>query len=96
MSKTEPCESPVGTIEWAFIDGDGKEDMNGDKKYTIDVVVSPEQKDEFLAKIDAFWEANKPAGAKDYKSNGAAPIVTGKHQWYTSCHHSYLLCHHRQ
>ena len=63
-------ESPVGNLEWCFIDGDGKPDMQGNPKYQVDVVITPEQAEPFKAMVDEFWEENKPKGAKKPKSTG--------------------------
>jgi hypothetical protein len=69
----QPIESPVGTLEWCFIDGDGKPDLQGKPKYQVDVVLTPEQAEPFKAMVDAFWEEHKPKGAKEAKSTGVYP-----------------------
>ena len=61
-------DSPVGDFEWVFIDGEGKPDLQGIPKYSIDLVLTPEQAEPFIAKVNAFWESDKPKGAKDPKS----------------------------
>lgn len=66
-------DSPIGTLEWAYIDGEGKKDLQGNPKYSIDVVVTPEKAEEFKALIDKFWDENKPKGAKAPKSNSMYP-----------------------
>lgn len=66
-------DSPVGTFEWVFIDGDGKEDLQGNPKYQVDVVLTPEQAEPFKAMVDEYWETNKPKGAKAPKSTGIYP-----------------------
>jgi len=82
----ENVQSPIGTFEWVFIDGNGKEDLQGNSKFVANVVVDPDQVDEtttdaqaanakaFIASVEDFWEANKPAAAKgkfaNAKSNG--------------------------
>ena len=63
-------ESPVGNLEWCFIDGDGKPDLQGKPKYQVDVVLSPEQAEPFKAMVADFWKENKPKGAKEPKSTG--------------------------
>lgn len=62
--------SPVGELEWIFIDGTGKEDLQGNMKFTASVVLTPEQAEPFIAMADAFWEENKPKGAKTPKTCG--------------------------
>lgn len=66
-------ESPVGNLEWCFIDGDGKPDLQGTPKYQVDVVLTPEQAEPFKAMVADFWKENKPKGAKDPKSTGVYP-----------------------
>ena len=70
MSQVQAFESPVGTLEWVFIDDEGKEDLQGIPKYSVDVVLEPEQAAVVEDAINAFWEENKPKGAKDAKSLG--------------------------
>ena len=67
---TQPIESPVGTLEWCFIDGDGKPDLQGKPKYQVDVVLTPEQAVPFKAMVADFWKEHKPKGAKEPKSTG--------------------------
>jgi len=66
-------DSPVGNLEWVFIDGDGKEDLQGNPKYQVDVVLTPEQAEPFKAMVQEYWESNKPKGAKNAKSLGIYP-----------------------
>ena len=66
-------DSPVGTLEWVHIDGDGKPDLQGVPKYQADVVLTPEQAAPFKEMVEQFWNENKPKGAKDAKSLGIYP-----------------------
>ncbi len=66
-------DSPVGTLEWVHIDGEGKPDLQGVPKYQCDVVLTPEQAAPFREMVDAYWEENKPKGAKAAKSLGLYP-----------------------
>jgi len=66
-------DSPVGNLEWVFIDGEGKPDLQGIPKYSVDVVLAPEQAEPFKAMVAAYWEDNKPKGAKAAKSTGCYP-----------------------
>lgn len=63
---TEKIRSPKGIAEWVTITGEGKENMSGKMQYVANLV--GEQTDEaiaaFKAKIEAFWEENKPEGFK--------------------------------
>lgn len=66
-------DSPVGTLEWVVIDGEGKPDLNGVPKYQCDVVITPEQAKTFVPLVEEFWKENKPKGATDAKSLGIYP-----------------------
>ncbi len=65
--------SPIGELEWATIDGEGKDDLQGVKKYNITVVLDEAEATEFKAQADAFWEDNKPKGAGKPKTTGYYP-----------------------
>ena len=73
MSETKPIESPIGNLEWCFISGEGKPDMQGKPKYQVDVVITPELAEPFKAMVANFWDENKPKGAKAAKSTGVYP-----------------------
>lgn len=67
MAEVEKIVSPKGMLEWVFITGEGKPNMSGKMQYTANVVLDPKvhaEHAEFLKKIDAYWEANKPKGFK--------------------------------
>ena len=66
-------DSPVGDLEWVHIDGDGKPDLQGIPKYQCDVVLTPEVAEPFKARVNEYWEENKPKGAKAAKSLGIYP-----------------------
>lgn len=51
----------TGTLKWLFIDGEGKENLSGVKKFTAQVILSPEQAQPYIEQVNAFWEENKPA-----------------------------------
>lgn len=69
--------TPKGEIRWATINGAGKTDLNGRNIYTADVVVSAEEAAPMLEKLEAFWEENKPKGAKAPKSMGYKTLDDG-------------------
>lgn len=70
----EKVRSPKGVFEWVFIDGEGKENLSGNMKFTMNIVMEAEAAKPFTDQIDAFWEANKPPGfKKDPKSLGYKP-----------------------
>lgn len=62
--------TPVGKLQWVFIDGQGKTNLNGEQIYTVDVRISLEDHQDFIDSIDNFYEDNKPKGAKKAKSLG--------------------------
>lgn len=64
--------SPKGELRWVFITGEGKEDLNGNSRYSASVYFDAKNADlkTFQAKVEAFWEENKPKGAKKAKSLG--------------------------
>lgn len=69
---TQSLNSPKGELRWIFITGDGKEDLNGNPRYSASIYFKkddPEIK-AFQKTAEAFWEANKPKGAKKAKSIG--------------------------
>jgi len=70
MSETKGIDTPVGDFEWCFIDGEGKADLQGKPKFTVDVVLDPEKAKPFKAMVDEFWADNKPKGATKAKSMG--------------------------
>lgn len=70
----EKVRSPKGEFEWVFIDGEGKENLSGNMKYTMNIVMDAEAAKPFTDQIDAFWAENKPQGfKKDPKSLGYKP-----------------------
>lgn len=62
--------SPIGTLKWCYITGEGKENLQGQMQYTASVYVTPEEAAPFIEKLEAFWEDNKPKGAKNPKTLG--------------------------
>lgn len=62
----EKVRTPKGKAEWVTITGEGKENLSGKLQYVANLVGS--QSDEaimaFKAKIEKFWEENKPDGFK--------------------------------
>jgi hypothetical protein len=72
MAVTKKFTSPKGEIEWATIEGEGKENLSGVLQYVANSVISAD--DPVVAEIEAFWEENKPKGfRKERKSNGLYP-----------------------
>jgi hypothetical protein len=67
---TQAITSPVGELQWVFIDGEGREDLSGNKKYSTSLVLDAETAAPFIAKIQEFWEDFKPKGLGAPKSTG--------------------------
>ena len=62
----ENVQTPVGTLEWVFITGKGKKDLQDNDRF-VAAVVFPTDSDEckiLEEQIKEFWEENKPKGAK--------------------------------
>ena len=73
QTPTVKCTTPVGELNWVFITGKGKKDLNDNDKFSASVVLPPEEAKPFTDKVDAFWKENRPAGAKKAKSLGYYP-----------------------
>lgn len=52
--------TPVGDLEWVFITGKGKKDLNDNDRYVADVVMDKEKAQPFIDEIEAFWDEFKP------------------------------------
>ena len=65
-------QTPVGDLNWMFITGEGKEDLNGNPRYSASVYYDKDdaQLKAFIKKLEAFWEENKPKGSRKAKSMG--------------------------
>lgn len=72
---TQLLVTPVGPLAWVFINGSFKKDLNGNPRYSAEVHFHKDSEEykEVKAKVDAFWEENKPKGRK-LKSNGIRRI----------------------
>ena len=62
----EKFTTPKGNLKWAFVSGKGKEQDNGDFKYSVVVKVAETDPKavEAMKAIDAFWEENRPKASK--------------------------------
>lgn len=73
MANGEKTVTPKSDLVWIKITGEGEENMSGKMQYLASIVLDP-QNDEihkaYIAKIDAFWEANRPAEKRKAKSLG--------------------------
>lgn len=74
MSKriVKTINTPKGELAWVFITGEGKEDLNGNPRYSASVYFPKDSKEfaKYQADVMAFWEENKPKSAKKPKSIG--------------------------
>lgn len=70
MANPVKFTTPKGELRWVTITGTGKTDLNGRQIFSADVVVTPENAEGLVAEIEAYWEENKPKGAKAPKSTG--------------------------
>jgi len=66
MSEVQTAQTPIGDLEWVFITGKGKKDLNGNDRFVASVVLDTDSDacKEFKSSIEDYWEANKPKGAK--------------------------------
>ena len=68
---TQKIVTPLGELNWVFINGNTKQDLNGNDRYVASVYFhkdSPEFK-QVEKEVKTFWDEHKPKGAK-LKSNG--------------------------
>ena len=78
-------DTPIGNLEWVFITDKGREDLNGNPKFSVSVVIDPKQVDPattdkqaaaaaaFLKSVEEFWAANKPKGREAPDTTGIKP-----------------------
>jgi hypothetical protein len=67
-----------GQIDWAFISGQGKADLNGNMKYSVDITLDAEAAKPTIDAINQLWEDEKPKGAKAPKSLGFKETEDGR------------------
>jgi hypothetical protein len=69
MSKMS-FRTPKGEFRWAFINGQGRKNLNDQLEYSIDVAMPWEDAESTVKALEKFWEENKPKGSKAPKSMG--------------------------
>jgi|TARA_B110000977_G_scaffold79592_1_gene106872 hypothetical protein len=69
MSKIK-ITTPKGEFKWASVQGAGKKDLQGRDIFSVDIEMPYERAQPLVDEITAFWESDKPKGAKDPKSTG--------------------------
>lgn len=64
--------TPKGELQWVFITGDGKKDLNGNDRYQASLYFSEDDAGllNFRKEVEQFWEENKPKTARKAKSIG--------------------------
>lgn len=70
-------KSPKGELRYVFITGEGKEDLQGNNKYSANVVLDdriPEHA-AYMEEIRQFWAENKPKNIDEAKSLGIYPVT---------------------
>lgn len=69
---TKALNTPKGELNWVFITGEGKEDLNGNPRYSAAIYFEENSADlkKFQAEIMSYWEEHKPKTAKKPKSIG--------------------------
>ena len=72
MSEAVNFHTPVGELQWIFITGKGKKDLNDNDRFVASVVLDDDSDacQALKSDIDSFWNDNKPKGAKQPKSTG--------------------------
>lgn len=68
---TLKLNTPVSDLNWVFITGDGKEDLNGNPKYSASVYFDAEDDVKaFEEQVMEFWKEHKPKSARKPKAIG--------------------------
>lgn len=72
MSEAKQFKTPVGELQWVFITGKGKKDLNDNDRFTASVVLDTDSDagQAMIQEINDFWEEFKPKGVKNPKSLG--------------------------
>lgn len=77
MAKAKNFVTPKGELEWVFIDGEGRLDLNGKPRFSVSLKLKNDSKE--LAKIEAeiqeYWKENKPPKINKMKSNGIRSVL---------------------
>lgn len=76
MAITQKLTTPVGDLKWVFISGQGKKNLQNKDTFVAAVEYKKDSPEalKLRAEINAFWEANKPTGAKLPKSTGMSVV----------------------
>lgn len=71
--------TPRGEVMWAFINGEGKTNKRGKKKFQASIVMSEEDAKPLVDVINDFWEENRPKESR--KAKAPAPTTLGYRPW---------------
>lgn len=65
-------KTPIGDLNWVFINGNVKQDLNGNDRYSASVYLdeADEKVKSFIKEIEDFWKEHKPKTARKAKSIG--------------------------
>lgn len=76
MDKT-PIKTPLGTLKWVNVTGQGRKNLNGKQEFSVDINMSEAEAKPIIDQIQALWDAGKPKGAKEPKSVGYKKLDDG-------------------
>ena len=67
-------KTPKGELRWVIITGEGKEDLQGNLKYSASIVLDDRKPEHaaYLADIKQYWEESRPKNIAEAKSTGTA------------------------
>lgn len=77
MPEKIQIRTPRAELRWVNITGAGKTNLNAEQIYCVDAVLPVDEGQPLVDKLDAFWEENKPKGAKAPKSMGYKELAEG-------------------
>ena len=75
MSLTKAINTPIGTLNYTFINGDGRDNLSGVAQYSTQLVLSETEAAPLLEEINALWTAS--GIKKNPKSMGYKTLEDG-------------------
>ena len=75
MSLSKTINTPVGTLNYTFISGNGRDNLSGVAQYSTQLVLTADDAEPLLAEIDALWAES--AIKKQPKSMGYKTLDDG-------------------
>ncbi len=76
MSNTKSLNTPIGTLNYTFITGEGRENLSGVAQYSTQIVLTAEEASPILNEINALWATT--GIKKDPKSLGYKTLESGE------------------